>query len=482
MTAPSSTALAQANRTTTTSPVPTETESTLAASVARQILTDVVDRGWPVGEVLGSQAALIERYGVSRAVFREAVRLVENQQVATMRRGPGGGLVVTEPTLDAIIDAAVLYLHRANTRLDEVFEARIVLEVIAAELATERLTDEDAATLRTLEEGEVRDHRALHARLAALTHNPALELFVDILNRVAFLYFRGGTGTVNDGTLSASREAHARIIEAVLDHDAELASRRMRRHLEAESAFLQNRKLSRQILPRSVALGGGVSNKRAEDVARAILQDIVADDLPPGTLLGSQAALIEHYGASRAVFREALRLLEHHQIATMRRGPGGGLFVSAPDVRGVSDVVAVYLARRDISMVGLVELRIRVELALVDLAVSRTGGAESEAELHDALEQERQLSITEFADGGHDLHAVIARMAGNRALELVLLVLLRLMRLHQVEEVTDEHRVVAALEVSKAHGAIADAITGGDVELARHRMRRHLEAIGSYLR
>ena len=80
--------------------------------------------------------------------------------------------------------------------------------------------------------------------------------------------------------------------------------------------------------PRSVALGGGVSNKRAEDVARAILQDIVADDLPPGYLLGSQTALIERYGASRAVFREALRLLEHHQIATMRRGPGGGLFVS----------------------------------------------------------------------------------------------------------------------------------------------------------
>ena len=159
------------------------------------------------------------------------------------------------------------------------------------------------------------------------TRNPALELFVDILNRVAFLYFRDGS-SLGEGTLSASRQAHARITEAVLDHDADAAGRRMRRHLEAESAFLQNRKLSRQYLPRSVALGGGVSNKRAEDVARAILQDVVADDLPPGTLLGSQATLIEKYGASRDVFREALRLLEHHQVATMRRGPGGGLFVS----------------------------------------------------------------------------------------------------------------------------------------------------------
>jgi DNA-binding FadR family transcriptional regulator len=462
---------------------PTDPESKLAAGVARRILTHVVDRGWPVGEVLGSQAELIERYGVSRAVFREAVRLVENQQVATMRRGPGGGLVVTEPTVDAIIDAAVLYLHRANTRLTEVFEARIVLEVIAAEFATERLTDEDAAELRTLEEAEVRDHRALHARLAALTRNPALELFVDILNRVAFLYFRGGAGSLGQHTLSASREAHARIVSAVLDHEPGTAARRMRRHLESESAFLQNRKLSRQFLSRSVALGGGVSNKRAEDVARAILQDVVADDLPPGTLLGSQSALIEKYGASRAVFREALRLLEHHQIATMRRGPGGGLFVSAPSVRGVSDVVAVYLARRDISLADLVELRIRVELAHVDLAIERadTGGGDL-SELQGALQNEDKLSLGEFADGGHDLHAVIAALAGNRALELVSLVLIRLMRLHQVEEVTDEERAVAAVEVSKAHGAIADAITDGDVEVARRRLRRHLEALGSYLR
>jgi DNA-binding FadR family transcriptional regulator len=458
------------------------TESKMAANVARRILADVVERGWPVGEVLGSQSELMERYDVSRAVFREAVRLVENQQVAFMRRGPGGGLVVTEPTVDAIIDAAVLSLHRANTRLQEVFEARIVLEVIAAELATERLTADDAAGLRALGDEEVRDHRALHARLAALTRNPALELFVDILNRVAFLYFRGDGSSLTESTLSASRQAHARIIEAVLGRDAEGARRRMQRHLEAESVFLQNRKLSRQFLPRSVALGGGVSNKRAEDVARAILQDVVADDLPPGTLIGSQAALIERYGASRAIFREALRLLEHHQIARMRRGPGGGLFVSAPDVRGVSDVVALYLARRDMSMADLTDLRIRVELALTDLAIARYADSGSDSELQDALKRERELSVVEFADGGHDLHAVIAGLAGNRALELVSLVLIWLVRLHQVEEVSDQERAAAAVKVSRAHGAIADAIADGDSEMARRCMRRHLEALGSYLR
>lgn len=106
-------------------------EAKLAAKVADRIIEDVMNLGWPVGEVLGSEPELVERYEVSRAVFREAVRILENQQVAYPRRGPGGGLVVAEPTVGAVIDAVVLYLHRMDARLDEIFEARIVLEEIA---------------------------------------------------------------------------------------------------------------------------------------------------------------------------------------------------------------------------------------------------------------------------------------------------------------------------------------------------------------
>src|SRR5215472_4470024 len=119
-----------------------------AAKLADRIVGDVMAMGWPVGELLGSEAELLERYRVSRAVFREAVRLVEHQQVARTRRGPGGGLVITEPTVDAVIDAVVLYLHRVNARLDEVFEASIVLEEIASDLASGRLDEADLVSLR----------------------------------------------------------------------------------------------------------------------------------------------------------------------------------------------------------------------------------------------------------------------------------------------------------------------------------------------
>jgi len=46
----------------------------LAAQTARRIEDDIIAAHWPVGQVLGSEAQLMERYDVSRAVLREAIR------------------------------------------------------------------------------------------------------------------------------------------------------------------------------------------------------------------------------------------------------------------------------------------------------------------------------------------------------------------------------------------------------------------------
>ncbi len=455
--------------------------SKLAATVAARILADVMAEDWPVGEVFGSEAELLERYGVSRAVFREAVRLVENQQVARMRRGPGGGLVVTEPTVDAIIDAAVLYFHRVDARLDEVFEARLALEQLVAGLASQRLDETGLFHLRALVDaesrGEAKDHRALHTLLASATHNPALELFVDILNRVTLLYFRDSKA-LGAGTLTESAHAHSRIVDAVISGDDGLARRRMRTHLEAEAAFLRRRRSTRQVLDASVAMAGPAGNKGAERVARSIFRDTVANGLEPGALLGSESELTEKYDVSRAVFREAVRILEHHQIATMRRGPGGGLFVAPPSAAAVTDVVAIFLARRGVDVKDLTETRIGVELALIDLLVDRMT-KERAGQLRAALQAEAD-SEDRFVRTAHDLHATISSLAGNRALELVELVLIRLTRMHQVERNPRARRKMQP-EVYRAHEAIVDAIVERDRELARYRMRRHLTAVATHL-
>ncbi|HEY2436819.1 MAG TPA: GntR family transcriptional regulator, partial [Solirubrobacteraceae bacterium] len=121
----------------------------LAEQVALRIEEEVRAGGWSVGTNLGSEAELLERYGVSRAVIREAVGLTEYLGVARMRRGPGGGLLVTVPDTSAVITAVVFYLTYRQVRVDDIFVARRPLEDLAARLAAER---HSGSSIRRLEE------------------------------------------------------------------------------------------------------------------------------------------------------------------------------------------------------------------------------------------------------------------------------------------------------------------------------------------
>ena len=455
-----------------------------AAKVADLIIEDVMALGWPVGEVLGSETELLERYQVSRAVFREAVRLLEHQQVARTRRGPGGGLVITEPTVGAVIDAVVLYLHRVDARLDEIFEARIILEDLACQLAAERTDENDLAELRRyLDEPRVErdgDPRELHALVAVISRNVGLELFVDVFNRVAQLYSPDWQN-LGGAVAKETTHAHRMISEALMAGDSGLARNRMRKHLQAEAEFFRRRRSTRQLLPDSVVLAQSEQGKGAEVVARNITQIIVAQGMQPGDLVGTEPELIEQEGVSRALLREAVRLLEHHQIARMRRGPGGGLFVMAPSANAVTEVAAIYLARRGMKLAELAELRTGVEVAIADLAAERVD-EESAIGLQEALLREEGATEAERAESVHDLHAAVAAAAKNRVLSLVALVLIRLSRLQQIERLAPKARKQIRAEVLRTHEGIAQAIESGDREMARHRMRRHLEALGALMR
>jgi DNA-binding FadR family transcriptional regulator len=433
--------------------------------------------------VLGSEAELLARYGVSRAVFREAVRLVEHAQIARMRRGPGGGLVVTAPTMDSVIDAVAVYLFYAHARVDHVVEARLAVEETVAELATQRLTEDDIVRLRNQAEREqsrsTADPRELHVELAVMTKNPALAFSVSLLNRLAMLQTPDLSRIGRDEAL-ASRRAHLGIIEAVVAGDEGVASHRMRTHLEAEAEYLNRRRSSRRRLDASLLRSLEHSDKLGERVARALFLEVTAAGWPVGDFLGSEAELMARFGVSRAVLREAVRLLEHHQIATMRRGPGGGLFVAQPGVDGTVRAVAVLMERGGISATNLFELRRALELTTVELAVKRLD-EQGEESLFRALEVERAAgSLEEFVHVGHDLHDVLAGIPRNPVLELLTRVVTQLTRLHAGMP-PGRTTPPSSSDVQRTHEAIVKAIVDRDTELAGHRMRRHLDALMAWV-
>ncbi len=165
----------------------------------------------------------------------------------------------------------------------------------------------------------------------------------------------------------------------------------------------------------------------------------------------------------------------------MRRGPGGGLFVVAPSVKPATDIAAIYLARRGMHLRDLAELRSGVEVAIVGMAAARID-SEGAERMQDALKRESTSSEAERAEVVHDLHAAIAAAAHSRALELISLVLIRLSRLYQIERLADRVRKQIRAEVHRTHEGIAAAVESGDQDLARHRMRRHLDALAAVMR
>jgi len=459
------------------------TGSKLAATIADRIVDDIARRGWPEGEVVGSEPELLARYGVSRAVFREAVRLVEHKQVARMRRGPGGGLVVTPPSLDSVADAVSVYLVYVGAEIDEVFEARLALEQTAAELAPSRMDEADIAALRDLVARErVADpgcnHRDLHRLVAAITGNPALELFVELLNRVSLLYLPR-SAHFGSKELDQSARAHRAIVAAILAGDEGLARNRMRKHLQAEAAYLQGRRPSRQRLA-DLTDAVGPSDKRAEATARQVFTEVAEAGWPVGTLLGSEADLMARYDVSRAVLREAVRVLEHHQVARMRRGPGGGLFVVEPGIEAVTEAVALHVDRGGIAPLHLFEVREAVEMTVLDrvIATLDDGGR---GQLTEALAVERAATREEFPLVGHDLHNVLAHVAGNRVLELLTVVLIRVSQRHSAAP-DGAPDPLPTQDVIHVHERIVEAILADDASLARHRMRRHLDALLNWVR
>jgi DNA-binding FadR family transcriptional regulator len=214
-----------------------------------------------------------------------------------------------------------------------------------------------------------------------------------------------------------------------------------------------------------------------DEVARQIEGDIIAQGWPVGVVLGSEADLVKRYGVSRAIFREAVRLVEHHQIAVMRRGPGGGLVVTAPDAGSIARSMALNLTYQNAGAADLVEARIPVEVAAAQLAADRITD-EGIAQLREARDRERHLQRDLHLPGSHGIHQTIAELSGNAPLRMFVEVLVRL-----TDELLPGSRNGDATQaVAHVHDCIVDAVIAGDSAVAAHHMRSHLRAMGEWLK
>ncbi|MFZ1162042.1 MAG: FCD domain-containing protein, partial [Mycobacterium sp.] len=292
-----------------------------ASQIARRIEADIIKRGWPVGQLLGSEPALQQRYRVSRSVLREAVRLVEHHQVARMRRGPNGGLLVCEPDAAPATHAIIIYLEYLGTTIGDLLDARLLLEPLAAARAAQQIDEAGIDRLRGVlrtEQDRNPDpaNDEFHAALAEQSKNSVLQLFIDILMRLTVRYAEDSRfDSASDAfeAIEHRHRDHSAIVAAVTAGDAARAMTLSEQHAQSTTKWLQDhhdpgsRPRTRRSTDREAPRG-----KLAEVLAAAIRDDIARSGWQVGEVFGTEVALLERYRVSRAALREAVRLLEYH--------------------------------------------------------------------------------------------------------------------------------------------------------------------------
>src|SRR4029079_199816 len=199
--------------------------------------------------------ALAKRLGVSRPTLRAGIRSLT--AVGILQSKQGAGTFVAEAQDSPMLDTSALRLLSAlhGFTSDEMFEARLALEMSIAGLAAERANSEDMAALAeeiagmyaSIEKPEqylVHDMQ-FHQTVAAASGN---RILTALMNMVATILFDYRSKTVKRALdLKDSAEQHHNIYRAIREHNPESARQAMRVHL-IETQRAQRMEVGEEVL------------------------------------------------------------------------------------------------------------------------------------------------------------------------------------------------------------------------------------------
>jgi len=194
------------------------------------------------GDVLPPEREIVERYGVSRTVAREAVQALANRGLVEAR--PRHRPVVRQPSYDAAMDTVqnlVDGLLAAPDGVRALFEIRVLIEVALAREAAVSASKSDIAKMKSaldankaaIHDSETFYHtdRAFHAAFHEMSGNPALAAIHKAY--ATWLHPQWSQMPRLPGRNSENYAAHAAVFEAVLMRDPDAAEAAMRAHLDA---------------------------------------------------------------------------------------------------------------------------------------------------------------------------------------------------------------------------------------------------------
>jgi DNA-binding FadR family transcriptional regulator len=213
----------------------------LHAHVVEAVVPMIVGGELAPGSLLPTEPEMSARFGVSRSVVREALRVLGEKGLVEVRHG--SGTRVTTPDRWDPLDPLVLSTLRGRgvsaAVLHDLLEARTIVECEVAALAAERADREERAALQaaidtmraSLDDPPafVRGDSAFHLTLLRAARNRVLERMTQPMHEL-LQYAQALTDAI-PGVLTRALADHEAIADAVMRRDAAGARNAMRAHL-----------------------------------------------------------------------------------------------------------------------------------------------------------------------------------------------------------------------------------------------------------
>lgn len=223
-----------------------------SAEVITQIREAIFAGRYCPGSRLPTEREMAKQFGVSRVTVRDALRALEAAGLIEVRVGGHGGPYVAAPDVSKLTETLGTQVQLRGTTFMEMSEARLALELMAAELAALRITDEELARMRELVEAPARPEPDtagglldFHRMVVSAAHNSAvLDMWTacrtliqqpfDILH------------ALRPATADAAHRSHRELYHALAQRQPEQAVKVMREHLSdfatrAQRAFDESR-------------------------------------------------------------------------------------------------------------------------------------------------------------------------------------------------------------------------------------------------
>lgn len=114
--------------------------------IAAYLRARIVRGELAAGDSLPAEVELMRQFEVSRPTLREAFRILETEALIELRRGARGARI-TAPSVEVAARYVGLLMQTLGTTVSDVYEARSLMEPVAARLLAERRTAADVADL-----------------------------------------------------------------------------------------------------------------------------------------------------------------------------------------------------------------------------------------------------------------------------------------------------------------------------------------------